>query len=99
MAACIFGNLNLREENVSRKTFKCLVDFETLLVALGTALLEDLWALRPGCSRLKNKFEDKEGRQFFGEFNCNLWSTICREVRILQKILSSQDRRNLDMLL
>ena len=31
------------------------------------ALLEDLWALRSGYSRFRNKFEDKEGRQLFGE--------------------------------
>lgn len=60
MASCTFGNLVLREENVSRKACKCLVDFETLLVALGTVLLKDLWALRPHGSRFKNKCEDKE---------------------------------------
>lgn len=42
MASCTFGNLVLREENVSRKAYKCLVDLETLLVALGTVLLKDL---------------------------------------------------------
>ena len=96
MPTSTFGHLNLREESVSRKTCKCLVDFEALVVALETVLLEYLWALRPGYYRFKNK--RKEDRHSFEKFNCN-FSSMCRDVRILQKVLFSQGRRNLDMLI
>jgi len=57
-----------------------------LLAGLETAFPEDLWALRSHYSRFRNKLEDEQDRQLFGEFSCNFWNSICKEMRIPQKV-------------